>query len=140
MADLQERIKVEIYNISQALEEINNTKDKKDKTKIELAGIAAFLHNFYTGIENILKQILLEKKIAIVKTEFWHKALLDICVENQIISIGFKHSLSDYLAFRHFFVHAYGFMLDENRLVSLADNASDIFSKFKENIKEYFSE
>jgi len=140
MADLQARIKVEIYNISLALEEINSHKDKKDKTNIELAGIAAFLHNFYTGIENILKQILLEKEVTIVKSDFWHKALLDICVENRIISSELKNSLSDYLAFRHFFVHSYGFMLDENRLLSLANNASEIFTTFKENIKKYFTE
>ncbi len=123
MADLQHRIAVEIYNISTALDEINKVKNKENKTKIEVAGIDAFLHNFYSGIENILKQILSE-----------------ISVKNQIISSQFKNSLSDYLAFRHFFVHSYGFMLDEHRLLSLADNAGDIFSEFKENIKEYFTE
>ncbi|MFH0790359.1 MAG: hypothetical protein V2A64_01870 [Candidatus Omnitrophota bacterium] len=140
MADLQRRIAVEIYNIAMALDEINKIKDKENKTKIELAGIATFLHNLYSGIENILKQILSEKNISIAKTEFWHKALLEASVENQIISPEFKNSLSDYLAFRHFFVHSYGFMLDEHRLLSLAVNASNIFSEFKKNIKEYFSE
>ena len=62
MADLQRRIAVEIYNISMALDEINKVKDKENKTKIELAGIATFLYNFYNGIENILKQNLIGKK------------------------------------------------------------------------------
>lgn len=140
MANLQQRVQVEIYNISIVLEEINKIKDKKNKAKIELAGIATFLHNFYTGIENILKQILLEKGISIEKNEFWHKTLLETSVKNQIISSEFKNSLSDYLAFRHFFVHSYGFMLDEYRLLSLANNANDVFLTFKESIKEYFSE
>ena len=140
MADLQRRIAVEIYNISIALDEINKVKNKENKTKIEIAGIAAFLHNFYSGIENILKQILSEKNINIVKTEFWHKTLLEVSVKNQIISPEFKNSLSDYLAFRHFFVHSYGFMLDEYRLLSLANNASDIFTEFKKNITEHFTE
>jgi len=98
------------------------------------------LHNFYSGIENILKQILSEKNVTIIKTEFWHKVLLETSVENKIISQKFKDSLLDYLAFRHFFVHSYGFMLDENRLLSLANNADNIFSEFKKNIKEYFTE
>ncbi len=140
MADLQRRIAVEIYNISMSLDEINKVKNKENKTKIELAGIAAFLHNFYSGIENILKQILSEKNIKIARTEFWHRTLLETSVENQIISPEFKNSLSDYLAFRHFFVHSYGFMLDEHRLLSLARDAGGIFSAFKENIKEYFTE
>jgi len=42
MADLQQRISVEIYNISIALDEINKVKDKGNKTKIEIAGIATF--------------------------------------------------------------------------------------------------
>jgi len=140
MADLQRRIEVEIYNISVALQEINSIKDKKNKTKIELAGIATFLHNFYSGIENILKQILSEKNINVPKNEFWHKTLLETSVKNKIITVEFKNSLSDYLAFRHFFVHSYGFMLDEHRLMSLAKNASDIFSEFKENIENYITE
>ncbi|MBA7537315.1 hypothetical protein ES705_29582 [subsurface metagenome] len=93
-----------------ALDEINKVKDKENKTKIELAGIATFLYNFYNGIENILKQILSGENINIVKTEFWHKTLLEVSVENQIISPEFKNSLSAYLAFRHFFVHSYGFV------------------------------
>lgn len=140
MADLQRRIAVEIYNTSLALDEINKVKNKENKAKIELAGIATFLHNFYTGIENILKQILTEKNITVEKNEFWHKTLLEISAENQIISAELKSLLLDYLAFRHFFVHSYGFMLDENRLITLAERVSDVFSEFKKNIKAYFIE
>ncbi|MCD4813918.1 hypothetical protein K8S19_09540 [bacterium] len=86
MADLQKRIEVEMYNISMALNEITTVKTKENKTKIELAGIAAFLHNFYSGIENVFKQILAEKNIKIVKNEIWHKALLETCVDNHIIT------------------------------------------------------
>lgn len=139
MADLQKRISVEISNISLTLVEINNAKNIKEKTKLELAGLATFLHNFYNGIENILKQILQEKSITVVKTDLWHKALLEIAVENKVITPEFKISLSDYLAFRHFFVHGYGFMLDESRLASLANNANEIFNKFKENIQDHYS-
>jgi uncharacterized protein YutE (UPF0331/DUF86 family) len=70
---------------------------------------------------------------------FGIKPLLNASVENKIISSEFKDSLSDYLAFRHFFIHSYGFMLDEHRLLSLARGIDNMFCKFKEHIKEYFT-
>ncbi|MGB7532284.1 MAG: hypothetical protein WA977_04800 [Halobacteriota archaeon] len=57
MADLKEKVDVERENISAVLAELKEIKDKSNKTIAELAGIGTFLHNFYTGIENILKQI-----------------------------------------------------------------------------------
>ncbi|MDO9555794.1 MAG: hypothetical protein Q7J40_04350, partial [Atribacterota bacterium] len=39
-----------------------------------------------------------------------------------------------YLFFRHFFAHAYGFLLDEAKLEPLINNASDLYSEFKEEI------
>ena len=119
---------------------ISELANKYGVSQILLFGSALLKDNFYSGIENILKQILLEKSVNVAKTEFWHKALLEVSVENQIISPEFKNSLLDYLAFRHFFVHSYGFMLDEHKLRSLSSDASKIFSEFKENIKEHFTE
>ena len=57
MANLKEKVDVERENISAVLAELKEIKDKSNKTIAELAGIGTFLHNFYTGIENILKQI-----------------------------------------------------------------------------------
>ncbi len=57
MANLREKVDVEMENISAVLAELEKIKDKSNKTIAELAGIGTFLHNFYTGIENIPKQI-----------------------------------------------------------------------------------
>ncbi|MGB2841704.1 MAG: hypothetical protein WBC40_04405 [Halobacteriota archaeon] len=53
MANLREKVDVELENISAVLVELKKIKDKSNKTVAELAGIGTFLHNFYTGIENI---------------------------------------------------------------------------------------
>jgi hypothetical protein len=58
MANLREKVDAELENISIVLAELEKIKDKSDKTTAELAGMGTFLHNFYTGIENILKQML----------------------------------------------------------------------------------
>ena len=58
MASLRERIEAEKESLSGVLEELEKVRDKPDKTTVELAGIGAFLHNIYTGVENMLKHIL----------------------------------------------------------------------------------
>lgn len=137
MAKLAEKIKVELDNISQVIAEINKIKDKKKKSTAELAGLATFLHNFYSGIENILNQILKEKNISVSKSDAWHKDLLKLASENNIISDDLKIELTAYLGFRHFFVHSYGFMLRENDIKNLTDKAEEILNSFKESISKY---
>ena len=137
MASLSQRIKVELDNISQVLTEIERIKGKENKATVELAGIATFIHNFYSGIENILNQILREKNITVPKTESWHKSLLALSIENEIITKHLRDTLSEYLAFRHFFVHAYGFMLEERELLALVNNIDNAFIEFNEAIKKY---
>ena len=58
MAKLYEKVEAELENIEQILAELKQTKSLANLSTIELAGIGAFIHNFYNGIENILKQIL----------------------------------------------------------------------------------
>lgn len=106
---------------------------------IELAAIATFLHNIYNGIENILKQVLKAKGIKIAKTETWHKDLLDASVSNGIIGEELSDKLYEYLTFRHFFIHAYGFMLEEAPLERLSDNIPNIWSDFLTSIGKLVS-
>lgn len=105
---------------------------------MELAAIATFLHNIYSGIENILKQILKEKSIVIPRSEIWHKELLELSVSNEIIPESLADKLHEYLAFRHFFVHGYGFMLEEAPLKRLANNIPTIWLEFLSSIGTFF--
>jgi hypothetical protein len=44
---------------------------------IELSSLAAMLHSFYSGLENIFKRTTLELGDLMPGGEFWHKELLD---------------------------------------------------------------
>lgn len=134
MADLREKVDAEMENITIVLDELERVKDKPNKTTLELAGIATYLHNFYIGIENILKQIVISKKITIPSKETWHSDLLTIATNKGIITEHTKKQLAKYLAFRHFFTHAYGFQLDEAKLKSLIDNVFEVYALFKNEI------
>lgn len=137
MANLKEKVDVERENISAVLAELKEIKDKSNKTIAELAGIGTFLHNFYTGIENILKQILSAKGISIPMSGSWHRDLLIRASEEKIITETTRKQLAKYLAFRHFFVHAYSFLLDESELRLLVDDVFDTYSIFKEEIDAF---
>jgi len=88
-------------------------------------------------MENILKQILLYQNIAIPESPTWHKDLLNLATENNFISKETVDKIGKYLFFRHFFTHAYGFLIDEEKLKPLMDKISKVYSDFKREIEEY---
>ncbi|MEA2003784.1 MAG: hypothetical protein U9O53_02385 [archaeon] len=140
MVSLREKVDVELENVHTVLVELEKIKDEPSKTIVELAGIGTFLHNFYTGIENILKQILRDEDIPIPFSDSWHRDLLILASKEKIITETTRVRLTKYLAFRHFFVHAYSFLLDERELKLLVDDVFDTYSTFKEEINAFISD
>ncbi len=130
MDSMPRQILAEIANVEAALRNLEDVSARQERTVVELAAIGVFLHNSYNGIENILKQTLKLKSIQIPRAENWHKDLLNLSVSNEVISEGLSDELYEYLTFRHFFVHAYGFMLEEAPLEVLADNIPGIWQQF----------
>ena len=140
MVDLTRKIAAEKENVEKALDNLKDAMGRKERSTVELAAIATFLHNIYNGIENILKQVLKSRGNEIPKSETSHKDLLDISVSNGIIPEKLSDQLYEYLTFRHFFVHAYGFMLEEMHLEDLANNIPDVWLKFLSAIQSNTSD
>ena len=65
MASVKNKILAEIENIEKVLIELEKVKNKPTKELVVLVGIGAFLQNIYTGMENILKQMLIYQNILI---------------------------------------------------------------------------
>lgn len=137
MVDLTRKIAAEKENVERALDNLKDVMGRKKRSTVELAAIATFLHNIYNGIENILKQVLKAKGTEIPKSETSHKDLLDLSVSLGIIPEKLSDQLYEYLTFRHFFVHSYGFMLEEIHLESLTDNIPGVWSQFLSAIERY---
>ena len=134
MGELEEEILVEREHISTTLHALEETMKRDEKTVIELAAIATFLQNTYNGMENILKRILKFKNISIPRSETYHKNLLDLSVEHHIISLELSKKLDEYRAFRHFFTHGYGIMLDKEKLLPLAESLPNIWQSIETEI------
>ncbi|HBR16560.1 MAG: hypothetical protein A3G39_09930 [Deltaproteobacteria bacterium RIFCSPLOWO2_12_FULL_43_16] len=130
---LKEYCEAEFENIDTVVSELFFVvRPKKiDYSTAELAAIAAFIHNYYNGIENILKRVLLSRKMAIKDAPTWHKDLLKSSLNKEVITNDLYETLSDYLSFRHFFVHAYSFNIHWKELKPLIDNLEDTLKKFK---------
>ena len=81
MPDLKQRLKVEFENIEKSLAELPTLKPCTEFSKIELAGVSALLHNFYNGIEKILKDILNFKDVDLPSGGSWYRDLVNLSVE-----------------------------------------------------------
>ena len=57
MASLSQKIQAELENIDEIFNEMPSHSKLPSLSTLELAGVAALLHNFYNGLENIIKQI-----------------------------------------------------------------------------------
>jgi hypothetical protein len=91
---------------------------------IELSALAAMLHSFHSGIENILKRTTLELGDPMPGGESWHKELLDGMTQptrnrKPVLSPGLAGRLKQYMEFRHVFRHAYTFDLRWERMKTL---------------------
>ena len=103
-------------------------------SQLEIAGVAALLHNFYNGIENVLRQVFQAKSFPIPQGDSWHRDLLLKAAENNLISAHLVNDLKRYLAFRHYFSHAYALELLPERLEPLVKDAVVLFKEFKKQI------
>ena len=110
--------------------------------RIELSALAAMLHGLYTGVENILKRVVIELDEGLPSGQRWHRALLDRMTRPgpdrpPVISDALAESLTEYLAFRHFFRSAYPFVLQWERLEELVRGCADTLGRLEDELDEF---
>jgi hypothetical protein len=138
---LKEYCEAEFENIDAVMVYLYSVvKPKKNGySVIELAAMATFLHNFYNGVENVLKRVLSISQIEMKDAPTWHKELLKKSVDLGIINLSLFESLSNYLSFRHFFVHSYSFTLRWEELKPLVNGLDDTLKRFKSAVNDYIN-
>ena len=105
MADLRECVEAEFENLNLLIKNLPAKNMLSGLSSLELGGVAALVHNFYNGIENILKQMTLNKHGTLPDSATWHRDLLEGACTQGFISSNTAERLDQYLGFRHFFSH-----------------------------------
>jgi uncharacterized protein YutE (UPF0331/DUF86 family) len=90
-----------------------------------------------TGSINILKRLLRFKGIPIHGSGSFHRDILDLSVESGLISLELSKRFDEFRAFRHFFVHGYGIMLDGERLLPLAQSLPEVWEGFESELDRF---
>ena len=139
MDEYEEYQNAEKQAMERTIELLSKGLSRESKEELDYAGIATYLHNLYSGVENVLKHILKHCGVRIAQSETWHKELLIAAVNQGIVSESLVDQLRDYMKFRHFFIHGYGFMLEPELLMPLAEKAKTFFHRFFEEIELYES-
>jgi hypothetical protein len=146
---LDNRLKVKIaFEISQIDKLLNDSKPLFDLCKlkipdfIEMSAAALVLHSFYNGIENILVLIFKYYDEQLPKSNKWHMELLDKAFTSEenrkrIFNNEIQKTLEEYLKFRHFIRHAYGFQLEWERMEELINGMRNFWIAVKENLNNF---
>ena len=138
MAELPDAILAEKENVETALVGLSEALARNSRSVVELTAIGWFLQSIYNGIENMLKQALAAGRVEIPRSDRWHQDLLKRSTSTGVISDALAQEFKDYLGFRHFIVHGYGFMLQEPPLTELASRLPGVWSRFLSEIDRYF--
>lgn len=134
MAEVHERVEAELENIKRVVAELPDDDSLAGISSLELAGVAALIHNFYNGIENILKQVLISSGKEMPEGSSWHRDMVNTAVSSNIISESTAKEMRQYLAFRHFFSHGYSFDLDKKRIIPLVKGIQRTLACFTDDI------
>lgn len=137
--ELKEYCDAEFKNTDRVMDELSSvyTPEKSEYTLAERAAIATFIINIYSGVENILKQMLIFDKLDIKDSPEWHEKVLKKAGEIGILPPDLFQILSKYLSFRNYFLYAYIFNIKWEDMKVLVDAIRDVLVKLKTEIDEY---
>ena len=111
-------------------------------TEIELSALAATLHSFYTGVENIFKRVAVELDGELVRGDAWHRELLlrmkaPAAHRPALLSEELHDTLNEYLRFRHVFRNAYSFDLDWQKMSPLVLRLEETFQRLGNALDDF---
>ncbi len=143
--DLREEIAIELEAMQKVVQELlllhQDVRQRIPSTREKTAG-AAFLAQFYNGLENILKRITLFRDIPLPDGPNWHVELFQRFVSPypglpQLFDSLLARDLAPYRRFRHVVFHSYGFQLEWDRMAEGISQVQPVFEQFKARLQTF---
>lgn len=144
--ELHKEISIELELIETILKELSGLKKDiadREPTVREKTAAAAFMAQFYGGIENILKRISRFHNISLPGGETWHIDLfkrfcsppyksLPLLLDKELSS-----AMAPFRKFRHVVYHGYGFQIDWDRMKEGLSNIENVYLRFNKELLNY---
>ena len=113
-----------------------------DPTRDELPALAAILHSFYNGIENIFKRIAVALDGGTPRGPSWHAELIDSMQSPRphrppLLPKALSETLQEYLDFRHVFRQAYSFELRWSKMRQLVFEMGNVLPVLEQEIDRF---
>jgi hypothetical protein len=146
--NLKEKIESEIVRINKLFESgkpLLALCELEEPNFVEASAAALLLQSFYNGIENIILLIFKNAGEPIPDGAHWHKKLFEKTFESSeertaIFSKEYKASMAEYLSFRHFIRHSYGFDIDWKRMKPLINGAEELWRVVEKDINQFIKD
>ena len=143
-----DQIQSEIQQIEELLREFAPLLERsrpEEPDPVERAAIGSVLHSFYTGVEGIFLAVAKRIDEAVPVGDRWHMQVLDQVASaterrGPVISASTRQSLAQYLAFRHFFRHAYAHVFQWDEMRDLAGHLPSVWAAVKSEIQAFVAE
>ncbi len=148
--DLRLEIAIELEAISKVVAELSALQsdleaEQREPTVREKTAAAAFLAEFYSGIENILKRICVYNNRSLPTGDTWHIELFQFfCSPPQpplpaLFDDELAAELKSFRKFRHVFFHGYGFYMDWDRMQHGVATVEHLLGMLKAKLDEYLT-
>ena len=146
VAELREEISIELEMmgsvVSEAVSLLNDVTDREPTVR-EKTAAAAFLAQFYGGIENILKRIHRYHGVPIPVGDSWHIDIFKRFCSSPyapfpvLFDRELAADLSPFRKFRHVVYHGYGFQFDWERMKGGLERVEPVYSSFAHAVSDY---
>ncbi len=143
----QKRVYIELAMLRELLDSYRPLLDRLQESEpdyIEMGALAAMLHSFYTGIENIFKRIATEIDDSLPSGMSSHAALLGRMARPTecrpaVISDDLRLRLRYYLDFRHMFRHAYTTEMKWRKMADLVLHCEETLDRLHAELETFFA-
>lgn len=107
----------------------------KEPDFIELTAAGGILHSFYNGLENIFVLFGKALDFNFKDSPQWHRNLIDfIFARFDFLPSGLRQPLAEYMGFRHFFRHSYGYTTKWEKCAHLFLGMPDFWQTIRQEI------